>query len=280
LKGAKFIFNVSDLWPESAEKLEIVSNRLLLAMATRLEEFLYRKSFLITGQTQGIVKNISERFPAKKVHWLPNGIDEEQFQNHQQINVRKELGFSNVDFLLIYAGIIGHAQGLDVILNAAQQLKQEGGIKFIVVGDGPEKENLLKQKEDRGLDNVIFFPSVAKAKALDMVYSSDAVIVPLKKLELFLGALPSKIFEGLMLEKPLLLGVDGEARQLFITEAKAGIYFEPGNAQQLSDAITMLVKSRDLCMQLGVNGKSFVTNNFGRKKITKDFLFSLMIAGR
>lgn len=69
-KGAKLVFNVSDLWPESAEKLGLITNKPLLKMATRMEEFFYKKSALISGQTQGIVNNIKERFPNKTVHWL------------------------------------------------------------------------------------------------------------------------------------------------------------------------------------------------------------------
>ena len=119
-KKSKFIFNVSDLWPESAEKLEIVTNRFFLGLATKLEEFLYRKSDLITGQTQGIVKNISSRFPNKKVYWLPNGVDVSFYNptNNTKQNWRTNNGFSDEDTLLFYGGIIGHAQGLEVIIKA------------------------------------------------------------------------------------------------------------------------------------------------------------------
>ena len=75
LKRAGMIFNVSDLWPESAEKLGLIRSKFLLGMSKRLEECLYRKSVLVCGQTQGIVKNIADRFPDKRTYWLPNGAD-------------------------------------------------------------------------------------------------------------------------------------------------------------------------------------------------------------
>ncbi len=75
MKNAKLIFNVSDLWPESAEKLGVVNNSFLLKMAYKLEEKLYKRSVLVTGQTQGICKNINARFPAVNTYWLPNGVD-------------------------------------------------------------------------------------------------------------------------------------------------------------------------------------------------------------
>ena len=90
------IFNVSDLWPESAEKLGVITNRFFLNMATKLEEFLYRKSFLITGQTKGIVKDIQRRFPAKKVHWLPNGVDDSIFSAQSNSNWRKDNGYNEI----------------------------------------------------------------------------------------------------------------------------------------------------------------------------------------
>ena len=274
-KSARFIFNVSDLWPESAEKLGIITNSFFLSLAGRLERFLYRQSFLITGQTQGIVQNISSRFPHKQVHWLPNGIDEEQFQNINYESVRGELGFSENDFIVVYAGIIGHAQGLEVILEAAKQVSANTNIKFLLVGDGPEREGLQKLKQNRGLSNVVFHDGVSKNKILNIIYSCSASVIPLKKLDLFKGAIPSKIFECLALQKPVLLGVDGEAKELFIDEAKAGIYFEPENADGLASGILTLVNSPEQCKELGANGREYVLNKFGRKKITADFLSRL-----
>ncbi len=274
-KGAKFIFNVSDLWPESAEKLGIITNKFFLGIASQLETFLYRKSFLITGQTQGIVRSISTRFPLKKIHWLPNGIDEEQFQNVHSPSVRGELGFSQDDFLVAYAGIIGHAQGLEVILNAAARLSGYLNIKFLIVGEGPEKENLERQKNNSGLKNVFFHPAVSKNKIIHIIDSCDAMVIPLKKLDLFRGAIPSKIFESLAVEKPILLGVDGEAKELFIDDVQAGIYFEPENPDRLSEGILTLMGSPERCREFGANGRKYVMNNFSRKKIAGDFLRQL-----
>ena len=274
-KRARFIFNVSDLWPESAEKLGIINNRFFLGIASSLERFLYRSSFLVTGQTQGIVHNISSRFPQKKVHWLPNGIDEEQFVNMDYDSVRGELGFSGNNFIVVYAGIIGHAQGLEVILNAARHLIGYEDIRFLLVGDGPEKENLEELKTAGGLKNVVFHDGVSKDKILNIIYSCNASVIPLKKLALFKGAIPSKIFECLALQKPILLGVDGEAKELFIDEAKAGIYFEPEDANQLANGILTLANSPEQCRKLGSNGREYVLDKFVRRKITADFLNQL-----
>jgi glycosyltransferase involved in cell wall biosynthesis len=190
IKGAKFIFNVSDLWPESAEKLGLVTNKFFLKMATVLEEFCYKKSTIITGQTQGICNEIKSRFPNKRVYWLPNGVDEKFFDiEHSNVllNWRKENNFSDNDFLLLYAGIIGHAQGLEVILYAAQLVNEHTNIKFIILGSGPEKEKLLQLKQDLNLSNVFFYDSQPKSLMPSIVNSIDVAVIPLKKLDLFLA---------------------------------------------------------------------------------------------
>lgn len=275
IKRMKLVFNVSDLWPESAEKLNLVNNKFVLRLSYSLEAWIYRKSFLISGQTKGIVKNIEDRFPNKKVVWFPNGVDFDFFDREQiAVDWRSELKVSENDFIVLYAGIIGHAQGLDVILNAAV-LSQHASIKFIIVGDGPEKERLVKLAEAKGVTNVIFLPNLEKIKIPSLVQWCDVYIVPLKKLDLFKGAIPSKLFEPLAMGKPILLGVEGEAKELFIDEGQGGLFFEPENAIDLSAQLTELFNNRSLATRLGLNGQKFVRKNFDREVIHDRFLLSL-----
>lgn len=272
IKRSKFIFNISDLWPESAEKLGVITNKSLLNLAEKLELFLYRKSFLITGQTQGIIQNIKERTHLDNLHWLPNGISEETLQlNSNKENCRKVFNIPDTAFVLCYAGVIGHAQGLEVILNAATELQQKD-IIFVICGDGPELEKLKTLSQSLKLSNITFTGPLSKKDALQLVLASDAAIIPLKKLDLFKGAIPSKIFENCAMSKPILLGVDGEAKQLFIEQAQAGLYFEPENSQSLAAAIKQLYENPSLRNQLGENGKHFVISKFSRKQIALDFL--------
>jgi glycosyltransferase involved in cell wall biosynthesis len=270
-KRAKLIFNVSDLWPESAEKLGLVSNKFFLKLATKLEEFLYKTSTLILGQTQGIVSNISDRFPTKKVVWIPNGVDPLLFNkaiNNQGV-WRKSMGLSPDDFVLLYAGIMGYAQGLDVITDVASSLLTNQRIKFIFLGNGPEKERLQHIVSEKNLTNVLFHDFVQKNEMSAVLKEIDASIVPLKKLDLFLGAIPSKIFECLASEKPILLGVGGEAKKLFIEDGNAGLYFEPENVDALKNVIIQLVQNPELGSQLGANGKEYAAKNFNRDIIAE-----------
>ncbi|HET6225442.1 MAG TPA: glycosyltransferase family 4 protein [Bacteroidia bacterium] len=272
IKRAKLIFNVSDLWPESAERLGLVTNTTFLKMATWLEEFLYNHADLISGQTQGIVKNISQRFPSKKIYWLPNGVDLNYYKaDAAQLDWRSQQQFKSTDFILLYAGIIGHAQGLEVILHAAQQLKEKEDIKFVLLGSGPEKDKLIELKKQLQLTNVYFFDAVSKNEMPAIIAASNAAVVPLKRLDLFKGAIPSKIFENLAMKKPLLLGVEGEAKDLFITQGNAGLAFTPEDATDLAGKALQLYNNKDQAKQLGENGFHFVQEKFTRDKIANEF---------
>jgi glycosyltransferase involved in cell wall biosynthesis len=272
IKGAKLIFNVSDLWPESAEKLGIVTNRFFLSLAYRLEKFLYRKSAIVTGQTQGIVKDISRRFPKTITYWLPNGADLDYFKPEDiKTEWRAKNNFSETDFILLYAGILGHAQGLEVIIQAAEILKEKKEIKFVLLGSGPEKEKLTSLAKDKKLSNVHFADTISKKSMPEVIKACNAAIIPLRKLDLFKGAIPSKIFEALAMKKPILLGVDGEAKELFIDEGKCGLFFQPENAKDLSDQILKLVADKDLVTFLGERGRKYVDQKFNRDKIAEDF---------
>ena len=271
-KRSKLIFNVSDLWPESAEKLGLITNKFLLGITTKLEEYLYRKSKLITGQTQGIVKNISDRFPNKIVYWLKNGVDIKLYDNDKiQSDWREKNGFKSDDFIALYAGIIGHAQGLETILYAAERLKEYSTIKFIFIGSGPVKETLLKIKEEKDLDNVYFFDLISKREMPNVLKTINISIIPLKKLDLFKGAIPSKIFEVLAMRKAIMLGVEGEAKELFIDDAKAGLAYEPENYIDLVDKITDAYNNPDKLIEFGNNGYNYVKQYFSRDIIANEF---------
>jgi len=271
-KKAKLIFNVSDLWPESAEKLGVVTNKWMLKLAYNLEAKLYRQSVLVTGQTQGICKSINERFPKVKTYWLPNGVDV-SYYNPTTIagNWRKENGFQDNDILFLYAGIIGLAQGLEIILSAAEKLKDNTAIKFILLGSGPEKEKLQNIKKEKQLTNVYFFDAVSKTNMPAIVKASDVSIIPLRKLELFLGAIPSKIFENLAMEKPVILAVDGEARELFVNQGKCALYSEPENVENLINNVLLLANDESLRKQLGQKGRIYVEQSFNRNTIAQQF---------
>ena len=270
---SKLIFNVSDLWPESADKLGIVTNKILLNFAYNLEKKCYIKAHLITGQTNGIVNDISLRFPTKKVFWLPNGVDLNYYNPEKIVgnNFRTKNSFTDEDMLFFYGGILGFAQGLQIILKAAKLVEKFPLAQFIIQGSGPEKEKLLKLKDELKLNNVHFLNPISKSEMPSLLKEIDVALVPLRKLDLFKGAIPSKVFESLAMEKPLLLGVDGEAKEHFIQNAEAGLFFEPENEVDLSEKIIYLLANKSEIVRMGKNGRIYVNEYFNRNKIAQEF---------
>jgi glycosyltransferase involved in cell wall biosynthesis len=260
------------LWPESAEKLNIINNKFLLAISYQLESLIYKKSDLVSGQTQGIISNINQRFPNIPTHLIRNGIDTKQFNvrgNGKLFRAKHQI--SEDAFVIAYAGIIGHAQGLEIITEAAKQFLNEKKIVFMMVGDGPVKTALLNIAKEYQLSNIIFINSVPRKEMPDVVDACNCYVSPLRKNDLFLGAIPSKIFEPLYFSKPVLLGVDGEAKELFVTKGKCALHFEPENAMALVDAIKQLYNDASLYKTLGDNGHLYVSTYFDRKKLAEQF---------
>jgi len=269
MKKAKFIFNVSDLWPESAVKLGVLNNKAMIRASTWLEEFCYRKAAAVTGQTKGIVDNIVSRgFDKNKVHIITNGVDTEFFKKQNRSEeFRESIGIKN-KFAVVYAGIHGIAQGLEVLVDAAEIIKEEKEIQIVFIGEGPEKPMLMNKVKEKKLENVSFLPMQDKKDMPKIIASMDATVVPLKKLDIFKGALPSKMFENLASEIPIVLAVEGEAENL-INDAQAGIVVEPENSKEIAKAILKLHKNKELREDLGKNGRSYVMNNFSREAIAR-----------
>lgn len=271
-KRAKLVFNVSDLWPESAVQLGLVTNKAMIGLSTRLEMRCYRRSALITGQTQGIVRDITRRCPGKRVRWIPNGVDFAAMtvasQGPPDRSKLNALGVDEEAVVFAYAGIIGHAQGLDVVIEAAHELRGKN-IHFLLVGDGPEREHLRALKMRSDPVNVHFVDRMPRAELIGLLRTVDGVVVPLRKNDLFKGAIPSKIFEALALGKPLLLGVEGEARDLFITEGRAGLAFVPEDPADLARQAMRYAGDRALMREHGANGLRYAQERFDRTRINE-----------
>jgi glycosyltransferase involved in cell wall biosynthesis len=285
LKHAKFVLNISDLWPESAVVLGMLRNRRLIKLATRVEEGLYRRASLVTGQTQGIVSSIQSRIPQARVVLLTNGIAPEfcsKVDNARPSRAaREEFGFST-KFIVAYAGVHGLAQGLDSIIHAARMLSRHKEILFVFFGDGPQKPYLRAMTAAKGLTNVLFFPPVTISRMPDVLAAVDVSIVPLKNDPLFRGALPSKLFETIGAGVPVIAALDGEARR-FVERSRGGLVVEPENPGELAEAILLLHGDTELRQMLSEHGRAYVAINYNRKNIFEKFeqlLLEITMSGK
>lgn len=272
-RRAPMILNVSDLWPESAVAMGILRNRIIIGAASALENFIYRRSYAITGQTEGIVRDIQARISNIPVELMTNGVDPARFilSSGKREKVREELKFGNA-CVVGYTGLHGLAQGLDTVLQAAQLLQDSNPeILFAFFGDGPDKSRLQYLSQDKKLRNLRFYPPYP-SDAMPAIFSAlDIAIVPLKNLPLFRGALPSKLFECMAAKLPIVLSIDGEARQL-LQRAKGGLYVEPEDSAALACALAKLSGDASLRADFGESGSRYVFANHDREKIARRFV--------
>lgn len=272
-KKAKLVFNVSDLWPESAITMGILKNRGLIRLSQRLEEFIYKRSVLITAQTQGIVDNIRPRVGEKRVALLTNGVDTAAFlraaTSAQRIAIRHEFGFAD-KFVIGYAGLHGLAQGLETVVQAARLLSEREDLLFVFFGDGPEKKNIMDLAQRLCLRNICFCPPQPALRMPAIFSAFDLALVPLKRLELFKGALPSKMFEAMAAGVPVIVTAEGEAREL-IGRAQAGMAIEAENAEAMAKAILELRQQEPYLKIYGSHGQRYVMEHYDREKIAQQF---------
>lgn len=269
IRRARLIFNVSDLWPESAVQLGIVQTGTLShRLASSLEALCYKRAWLVTGQSRTILQDIEQRFPSVKTYHLSNGADTSRF--HPQLysqEIRSTLSQPE-KLIVLYAGLHGLAQGLDQILDAANAQSSDSTLQFVFIGDGPEKVQLMQKADELKLANVKFLPPLPSSDIPPYVASADIIMVTLKKY--IPGAVPSKIYEAMASSRPVILVADGEAAAI-IRDNDAGIVVRPGDTAGLVEALRYLQNDPELRTRLGTNGRHAAEKYFNRDLIASQF---------
>jgi len=246
----------------------MLRNRLLIRLAEWLEWSTYQKASLIWVVTEGIRQNLLQRgLPAERIFLLTNGVDTNKFQPMNKSQARAELGWDEY-FTILYAGTHGLAHGLETVLDAAEQLKNYPAIRFVLVGDGAAKASLVEEAQQRELFNITFLDPQPHDRMRLVIAGADVCLVPLRKLPLFEGALPSKSYEVMACARPIILAVAGEARKLIEQEAGAAIAIEPENATALVQSILYLFTDPEEAERLGQRGRIFVEARFDRDQLT------------
>jgi glycosyltransferase involved in cell wall biosynthesis len=266
LKRAPFVFNVSDIWPESAVQLGMLRSRLAIRMAEWLEMHLYRRAARVTVPTPGMLERLAARgVPRHKLVWLTNGVDTAAFAPQPpDRELARRLGLDGQKVFL-YAGTHGLSQGLDVVLEAAK-LTEDPDVLYVLAGEGADKAALVAKARAEGIRNVRFLPNQPKAAMPALLNVAYAGIVSLKPLDLFRNALPSKMFESMAVGQPLVAALWGEGADL-VRVAGCGIVTEPGDARQLRDAVVRLAADPDAAREMGRQGRRYVDEHYNRDKI-------------
>ncbi|GCE23483.1 glycosyltransferase WbuB [Dictyobacter kobayashii] len=262
------IFWVADLWPESAIQLGAVRNPFLIKLARWLEWSTYRKARLVWAVTADMrSKLIQWGLAPEKIFLIPNGVDTARFSPSSQTMARQELGWPQA-FIILYAGTHGLTHGLSTILEAADRLRGYPAIRFVLVGDGAEKAALLSQARHKALSNVHFLDPLPHELMPTVLAASDVCLAHTRKLPIFEGMLPMKMFEAMASGRPLILALNGEARQVAVQQAQAALYCEPENAEALASAVYYLYTHPEVVEQLGRNGRTYVKSHFDYTQLT------------
>jgi glycosyltransferase involved in cell wall biosynthesis len=275
LKRAPYIFNVSDIWPQSAVELGALRNRFAVRLAEMLEMHLYRKAARVSVVTPGMIERLAKRgVPRGKLFLLTNGVDTSVFKPATpNAELARSLGLDERKVFL-YAGTHGMAQGLGTVLDAAKQTK-DSDVLYVLAGEGAEKDALMRRAQSEGIANVKFLPNQVKQVMPDLLNLAYATIIPLRRLDLFKAALPSKMFESMATAKPIVASLWGEAAEL-IGSAGCGVVVAPEDPAALRDAVERIAADPALARELGEKGRQYVQAHFDRDVIATRFVELLL----
>lgn len=263
----KLIFEVRDLWPDSATELGELNNKLLVNLSLSLEKRTYRAADLVVAatnyignaiQTKGINKN--------KIIVNRNGVDDIILASYTEHEMEK----ASLPFQAIFAGNMGLAQNLEPVIHCAKLLADEP-IHFLFVGGGPCKNSLKALSKKLGLTNVTFMDQVPKSEMGALLAKANCGLICLKDLPVLSGALPVKIFDYMAFKLPIVGGIKGEAADI-INEAQAGIVVPPGDSNAMADAIRKLMHEPVLAAEMGNSARDYVLKHFRRTHLAKQLV--------
>lgn len=281
LRWRPFLLEVRDLWPEFAIGMGVLRNPALIWFARRLENFLYaRATHILVNSPAYRDYLIAKGVPAAKISLVANGVDVDLIRSDATgQKLRDELNLDG-QFVVTYAGALGQANDLGTLLLAAQRLRNECDIRFLLIGDGKERANLQRQASEMQLPNVTFAAGRPKSEMSEVLAASDACVAILQDIPMFRTTYPNKVFDYMAAAKPVVLAIDGVIREV-VDQAQCGVFVPPGNDAALADAILELRNQRQNLPAMGARGREFVAAHFNRTAQAEEFARVLsQLAGR
>jgi colanic acid biosynthesis glycosyl transferase WcaI len=279
LRFLPWVFEVRDLWPESLLGVgQASTDSLLYRSVERVAKFLYRHATHIVVDGEWKRRHlIHQGEEESRITVIRNGVEENFCPDpassralSARLEVRKELGLG-YEFVLLYAGTLGMAHGLETILDAAERLRDRHDIKFILLGAGAERAQFGQLLARLRLANVRLLEKQPRERIPAFLAAADACLVPLRNKEVFKSAIPSKIFEAMAAGRPVILGVEGEAKEILLS-SQAGLAIPPENPGAMVDAILKLRNEPSLCRSLGRSGRQAVLDKYQRRTEAAKYL--------
>jgi glycosyltransferase involved in cell wall biosynthesis len=268
LKRVPLLFEVRDLWPAFAVEIGVLKSPVLIRISEWLEKFLYKQSQLIIVNSPGFIDHVKAR-GGSQVKLVPNGTDPSMFDPNSKGTDFRKLHDLTEKYIVLYAGAHGISNNLDVLLKAANDLRNLSEIAIVLLGDGKEKLKLQNMAHSMQLSNVHFVSPLPKSEISAALAAADACLAILKPLPLYRSVYPNKVFDYMAACKPVILAIDGVIREV-IEKANAGIFVTPGNPNAITEAIKTLADNPRMGESMGLRGRQYVERHFNRATIAEE----------
>lgn len=262
LKRARFLLEVRDLWPAFAVAVGVLRNPILIAASQWLERFLYRHADTLLVNSPGFVAHVKQH-GAREVRIVPNGTDASMFDPNTDGAAFREKHKLEGKFVALYAGAHGLSNDLGVMLNAADELRDDKRIALVLVGDGKDKPKLQAQAVQMQLPNLHFIEPLPKQQMATALAAADVCVAILKPLKLYATVYPNKVFDYLAAGRAVVLAIDGAIRQV-VEDADAGVFVQPGDPLALASTLRQLADQPARVRQMGASGRAYLETHFER----------------
>jgi glycosyltransferase involved in cell wall biosynthesis len=283
MRGIPWVMTVADLWPATAVAQGRLTNPTLIRLAEGLESFVYNHAGCVVAVTQAMCQHVIETgVPPERVAHIPNGADTEIFR--PDVNGREKRSSFGVDgkFVVMYAGSLGPAHGLDAVLDAAKLMRDDDDVRFVLVGEGSVKEELMSKASREKIENVSFVGRQPLAEMPSVLNAADVVIVPQRRSEFFGGVVPYKTAEAMACARPVVMASVGEAAAI-LKDAGAGLVVPPEDPAELAAAIRSIKSEPETAERMGRAGRAYAVEHLDRTKLARrmeEVLLRLVEANR
>lgn len=259
------VVDIRDLWPQSVESVSLIGSRPLLRAGSRLAHFLYRSADHLTVTSKGIARQLQQY--TDKLSVMPNGADLELFAHHLLPHPIIGALPLKEKFVVMYTGNLGLAQAPEVLISAAETLRNKEDIVFVIAGSGVLLDDLKRMAQRAALTNVIFTGPLPRSAMPSLLARANVCIIPYKKADTFRNTLPSKLFDYMAAAKPVIINLEGEAWDI-IQEAGCGVLAREEDSRSLGEQILSLRGEGVKLPAIGEKGRQFVGDNFNRASIS------------
>ncbi len=276
ISGKKVVYNLQDIFPDSLVTSGICNeNSVLMKIGYAMEKFTYKNVDLIITVSDDMEENIRRKgVPLEKIKVVRNWIDTDKvFPIEREKNlIFDKLGITREKFLVVYAGNIGKVQGIDVIVRAAEKLKENVDIQFIIIGNGSEEEEIKNMILKKELNNIAMFP-LLESEWVSQVYSMADVCIISCKPGTGGSGMPSKTWTIMAAGTPIIASFDkGSEMEKIITEAKCGICTEAGNENTLVEAIEKMFFNKKDMKTMSYNAREYAVQHVSKEKAVQMYI--------